>query len=605
MKQLIIRYDVAVIGAGHAGVEAALISAKMGAKTLLLTLSLDTIALMPCNSAIGGPGRGQLVREIDSIGGQIAKNVDKNYIHLRMLNVSKGPAVKTLRAIVDKKRYFLSFKKELENQEHLELRQGLVTNIEKKDGLYLLRNSDDFAVAAKSIVICGGTFLRGKIFWGDFYMKAGRHGEISSVKLAKSLEKLGFSFGRLKTDTPPRIDKKSINFQGLQKQLYDENPSMFSYESVPDNRLQEYNYITYVEKDSIDLIKKNLNHSTSYKGDILSEGPKYCPSIEDKIKRFPDKSRHMLFIQPEGEKTNEMYLHGFSTTFSEEMQVNIIRKIQGLENAKITRPGYGVEYDYLLPSQIDGSLESIKNKDIFFAGQINGTTGYEEAAAQGIIAGINAALSSMGKSRITLKRTDGYIGVLVDDLMLKEISQPYRMLTSRNEFRLIHRHDNADLRMAKVLRSIGNIKKAEKIENKYAKIHNAIDELKKSKLFLNKDLIGKIIFDNIEESEINLIKQVLSLSDIETESLLINIKYEEHIKREEKRLQFFEENINQAIPKDIDYKKIKNLSSEAIASLENKRPQNMEQAIRIEGVNKTDAAVLFFYLSNVSRETNK
>ena len=605
VKQIEKIYDVVVIGAGHAGVEAALISAKIGAKTLLLTLSLDSVALMPCNSAIGGPGRGHLVREIDAIGGHMAKNVDKNYMHLRMLNVSRGPAVKTLRAIVDKRRYLLSFKKELENQKNLELRQGLVAEIERKGELYTLRNSDDLAIKVKCIVVCTGTFLRAKIFWGDFFMQAGRHGEIASVRLAKSLERLGFGFGRLKTDTPPRLDKKSIDFNQLQKQLYDDQPPMFSYDSISDNRQQECNYITYVEKDSIDLIKKNLNLSSSYSGDVLSEGPKYCPSIEDKIKRFPDKPRHMLFIQPEGYKSNEMYLHGFSTTFSEEMQINIIRKIKGLENAKITRPGYGVEYDYLLPSQIYANLESKKNKNIFFAGQINGTTGYEEAASQGIIAGINAALSAMGKNQIVLKRTDGYIGVLIDDLIVKEISQPYRMLTSRNEFRLIHRHDNADLRMIKVLKSIGNIRKAKQIENKYSKINNAISELKKSNYFKSKNLMDKIMFENLQESEIFTIKKDFSLNDIEIESLLINIKYQKHIKREEKRIHVFEENINRAIPKDLDYKKIKNLSSEAIVALESKRPQNMEQALRIEGVNMTDVAVLFFYLSNVSRETIK
>jgi tRNA uridine 5-carboxymethylaminomethyl modification enzyme len=597
------KYDVAVIGAGHAGAEASMASAKIGAKTLLLTISLDSVGFLPCNSSIGGPGRGHLVREIAALGGLMGKTCDNTYIHSRMLNISKGPAVQALRKIVDKRRYSMDIKRQLEDQKGLHLRQGLAVDISRSGSFYVIKTSDGLAVFAKCIVVCAGTFLRAKIFWGDFSMQAGRHGEIASVKLAKSLEELGMRFGRLKTDTPPRLDKKSIDFDFLEAQPYDKEPRMFSFDPVSHSREQVNSYITYVEDDAISIIKKNIDHSPSYTGEIISEGPKYCPSIEDKVQRFPHKSRHMLFLQPEGKDTNEIYVHGLSTSLPEETQIKVIRNIKGLENAMITRPGYGVEYDYLLPQQVDFTLQSRGNKNLFFAGQVNGTTGYEEAAAQGIVAGINAALSSLGKNKIHLKRSDGYIGLLIDELNTKEITQPYRMLTSRNESRLIHRHDNADKRMINIIKAIGDEKNAVNIEKKYARIAQALKEVKTGKHFVEDDILQKIMSDRLDEEEKRSMKKTLSLTETEIENLLIEIKYEKHIKREEKRLLSFENNANVTIPEDIQYGKIKNLSSEAIISLEKKRPLNIGQALRLEGVNRTDAAILYFYLEKVSRET--
>ena len=440
-------YGVIVIGAGHAGCEAALASARNGTKTLIITISMDSIALLPCNSAVGGPGRGQLVREIDALGGEIGKNVDKSYIHSRMLNISKGPALRTTRAIVDKKQYFLYMKQVLENQENLDLKQGLTAKIEKFGKKYKLITTDESFYVGKCIVVATGTFLRGKIFWGKYEREAGRQGEINSIKLPGYLENRGYKFGRLRTETPPRVDKKTVDFNKTRVQKYDELPEMFSFDNVYDGREQLNNHITYIEKECIDYIVKNLERSSIYEMSLKSESPKYCPSIEDKVSRFGSSKRHQIFIQPEGKETSEMYLHGLFTTFSEDIQEGIIKRIKGLEKAEITRPGYGVEYDYLIPGQLNINLESKKHKNIFFAGQINGTNGYEEAAAQGIIAGINASLSSWDKENIFLSREDGYIGILLDDVIVKGVTEPYRMLTSRDEFRLYHRHDNADIRM--------------------------------------------------------------------------------------------------------------------------------------------------------------
>ncbi|MCG2790163.1 MAG: tRNA uridine-5-carboxymethylaminomethyl(34) synthesis enzyme MnmG, partial [Actinomycetia bacterium] len=515
-------YGVIVIGAGHAGCEAALASARNGSKTLLATISMDSIALLPCNSAVGGPGRGQLVREIDALGGEIGKNVDKSYIHSRMLNISKGPALRTVRAIVDKKRYFLYMKQVLENQENLDLKQGLVAKIEKFGIKYKLIKTDESFYIGKCIVIATGTFLRGKIFWGKYEREAGRQGEINSIKLPGCLENIGYKFGRLRTETPPRVDKKTVDFKNIRTQKYDELPEMFSFDNVYDGREQLNNHITYIEKECIDFIVKNIKKSSIYEISMKSENPKYCPSIEDKVSRFKNRKRHQIFIQPEGKDTNEMYLHGLFTTFSEDIQEGIIKRIKGLEKAEITRPGYGVEYDYLIPGQLNINLESKKHKNIFFAGQINGTTGYEEAAAQGIIAGINASLSSWDKENIFLSREDGYIGILIDDVILKGVIEPYRMLTSRNEFRLYHRHDNADIRMSKILRKIGHEKKANIISKKYEKIDEAYSNIKKSKYFNSKKMIEDIKQDRLSKDNINIIKNTFNLDDKELNSLIIN-----------------------------------------------------------------------------------
>jgi len=598
-------YETIVIGAGHAGCEAALASARNGSKTLIITINMDSIALLPCNSAIGGPGRGQLVREIDALGGEIGKNTDKSYVHNRMLNISKGPALRTVRAIVDKKRYFLYMKKILENQENLNLKQGLVAKIEKCGSKYKIITTDESFYISRCIVVAAGTFLRGKIFWGKYEREAGRQGEINSAKLPEYLEKMGYKFGRLRTETPPRVDKKTIDYNNIRVQKYDESPEMFSFDNIYDGREQLNNHITYVEKDCIDFIIKNLNKSSINEISLKSESPRYCPSIEDKVSRFNNKKRHQIFIQPEGKDTNEMYLHGLFTTFPENIQEGIIKRIKGLEKAEITRPGYGVEYDYLIPGQLNINLESKKHKNIFFAGQINGTTGYEEAAAQGIIAGFNASLSSKLKENIFLNREDGYIGILIDDVVLKGVIEPYRMLTSRNEFRLYHRHDNADIRMSKILKKIGHEKRADIIAKKYEKIDEAYFNIKKSKYFNSKKVIEDIKQDRLSKNDIYMLKNTFILDDKELNSLIINIKYEIYLKRENDKIESYKSYSNLEIPKFINYQKIKNVSKEAILNLERYRPGNIQQASRLAGVRPLDLFILVAYINNVSRETFK
>ena len=602
-SKLKIQYDVVVIGAGHAGCEAALASSRCGSKTLLISINMDSIALMACNSAVGGPGRGQLVREIDVLGGEIAKNVDRNFIHMRMLNMSKGPAVRTLRAIVDKRRYFLSMKNVLENQDMLELKQGLVVDVKKRLEGWRVFTSDGNMYECRCVIISTGTFLRARIFWGKNVIEAGRQGEITSRRLPINLEKLGFKFGRLKTDTPPRVDRKTIDTSKLNVQHYDRHPEMFSYEDEYDGRAQLENYITYVEEECIDYISNNIKKSTVYGGSINSEGPKYCPSIEDKVLRFRDKKRHLVFIQPEGVDTSEMYLHGLSTTFSEEIQMEMLKRIRGLENAVITRPGYGVEYDYLLPNQIKSNLESIEKEGIFFAGQINGTTGYEEAAAQGTVAGINAARKSRKLSSIIINRQDGYIGILIDDIVVRGASEPYRMLTSRNEYRLFHRHNNADVRMVKILKSLGYEDKARKIVEKYQRIEGAIRELKQSLFYVNKGIVNKIKQQKLNTDEVKLIKDDFNLDDREFNCVLVSIKYEDYIKREIKRIEQVRNSMNLKIPEDIDYRSVKNISNEAVLSLMKKRPLTLDQASRTEGVGPSDIFSILCYIKNVSRET--
>ena len=462
-------YDVIVIGAGHAGCEAALASARNGAGTLLISINMDSIALMPYSSAVGGFGRGQLIREIDVLGGEISRNIDKNYIHMRTATSTEDPAIGTLEAVVDKRRYFLSMKEVLENQNNLYLRQGLVVGIEGSRKKYNLYTSDGIAYCCKSIVICTGTFLGAKIFWGGNVIEAGRQGEICSKKLLVSLENLGFKFGRLKNYTAPLIDRKSINVKVLEKQSYDRQPQMFSYENNFDGRSQLHSYITNAGKDCTRYILKSINKKEVNSCEIKSKTTEGCFPIEDKVLKLEDKKGYMVSILPVGRDTNEVYLKGLETALSEEIQVGMLKKIKGLKGAEITRPGYGVEYKYLLPFQLTGNLESKKFKGIFFGGHINGTYGYEESAAQGIVAGLNASRKSKNLDSIIIRREDGYIGVLVSDLVVKGVNEPYRMLVSRNEYSFYHRHDNADIRMLKFLEKLGNKDKAIKIIKKYKK----------------------------------------------------------------------------------------------------------------------------------------
>jgi tRNA uridine 5-carboxymethylaminomethyl modification enzyme len=599
----IYQFDVLVTGSGHAGYEAALAASRYGAKTLLITINLDNIALMPCNSAIGGQGRGQLVREIDALNGEMGKNADKAFISSRMLNISKGPALRAIRAVVDKKKYQLEMKKTLENQENLVIKQGIVVRIQAVNGGYKVYTNDDICYQSKALVIAAGTFMNAKIFWGKYEKEAGRQGEVNSTDMALCLKDMGYFFGRLRTETPPRVDKKTINFESLKIQKYDTYPQMFSFDNRYDGRKQLYNHITYIDKNCIEFIRKNISKSPIYERNISSNSPKYCPSIEDKIKRFSDKERHLVFIQPEGINTNEMYLHGLYTTFAEDIQTEIIHRIKGLENAEITRPGYGVEYDYLLPFQIKNNMESKKHKNLFFAGQINGSTGYEEAAAQGVVAGYNAALASLEKETIFINREDGYIGILIDDIITKGITEPYRMLTSRNENRLLHRHDNADFRMIKYLKILGFFDKAARIENKYEKINSAFLNIKKNNIQYSKDILEDIRQDRLDQEFFQKIKSDFKLDDTEIESLVIELKYEVYLKRERQRISCLDFAEDMLIPDDIKYDKVKNLSNEALAKLSKIRPQFLGQAVRLEGVRPLDILSVLSYIKNVSRET--
>lgn len=599
----ICQFDVLVIGSGHAGDEAALASARVGSKTLLITINLDNIALMPCNSAIGGQGRGQLVREIDALNGEMGKNTDKTFISSRILNISKGPALRAIRAVVDKKKYQLEMKKILENQKNLDIKQGIVLSLQIFDEYYKVYANDDICYESKAIVIATGTFMNAQIFWGKHAVAAGRQGEVNSVEIAGCLKELGYKFGRLRTETPPRVDKKTINFESLKVQQYDIYPQMFSFDNTYDGREQHCSHITYIDKKCIEYIRENISKSPIFERKLSSNSPKYCPSLEDKIKRFIDKDRHLVFIQPEGVNTNEMYLHGLYTTFGEDIQIEIIHKIKGLESAALTRPGYGVEYDYLLPFQIKNNLESKKHKNLFFAGQINGSTGYEEAAAQGVVAGYNAAMASLKKEQIIINREDAYIGILIDDIITKGITEPYRMLTSRNENRLLHRHDNADFRMIKYLKKLGFFEKAARIENKYEKINSAFLNIKNNKIKYSQDILEDIRQDRLKGESLQKIKSDFNLDDTEIESLVIELKYEVYLDRERQRIGSLTYAEDTLIPDDIKYEKVKNLSNEALEKLSKIRPQFLGQALRLEGVRPLDVLSLLSYIKNVSRET--
>jgi len=618
-------YDVIVAGAGHAGCEAALVSSRLNLKTLLLTINLEKVALMPCNPAIGGVGKSQLVSELDALGGQMAKVADDTLIQLKVLNKSKGPAVQSLRAQIDKKSYEIEMKNILENSKNLTLRQGTVSNILVKNNKVIgveIEGGDFFY--GQAVIITTGTFLRGRIIIGDKEYKAGRMGEYPSMNLTKSLNNAGVKTDRYQTATPPRIDKRTIDFSKTTEQPGESEPMTFSFWKDKKIHLNVSSFLTYTNKKTHEIIASNIDKSPIRSGIINTHGPRHCPSIDRKVINFPEKNRHPIFIEPEGKNTNEMYLQGLTTSMPVEFQQQIINSVEGLENARIIRPGYAVEYDYIYPNQLQLTLESKLVENLFFAGQINGTSGYEEAAVQGYVAGVNASLKILGKPPLVLTREESYIGVLIDDLITKELLEPYRMYTSRAEYRLILRSDNADLRLSKYGYKTGLLSK-----NQYDKVIKKEKEMK----VLEQYLKNKIIFPNqqnnkllndmnsstldvpftlyqiLKRPEINIFKLIaafctdIKISDnevlIQTE---INIKYEGYILKQIEEIKKYANLEKIFLPQNIDYFKIKGLTFEAQDKLNSVKPDTLGQASRIAGVSPADISILLINLKSRVRK---
>jgi len=617
------KYEVIVVGGGHAGCEAALAASRMGCSTLLLTMNINNIALMSCNPAIGGLGKGQLVKEIDALGGEMGKAIDRTGIQFRILNTHKGPAVRSSRAQADRERYRLYMKKVLEDQPNLDLKQGIVEEIRVKNGKVLgVETNLKELFIGETVIICPGTFLDGLIHVGLVSFSGGRMGDFSSRKLSESLKKLGFRWGRFKTGTCPRLDGKSIDFSKLKPQYGDSPPSPFSFSTERVVQEQVPCFITYTNPKTHKIIRENLDRSPLYTGIIKGTGVRYCPSIEDKVMRFPDKDRHQIFLEPEGLETCEFYPNGLSTSLPLDVQIELLHSIEGLEEVKIVRPGYGIEHDYIDPTQLLPTLETKLIKNLYFAGQINGTTGYEEAAAQGLIAGINAALKVKNKSPLILDRSQAYIGVLIDDLITRGTNEPYRMFTSRVEYRLSLREDNADLRLRELGYKIGLVEKEKykRVKEKERIVEEEISRLKKLRIFPQKFINEKLkewgttpLKDSITLEELLRRPQItykrLKLISKEVKDFLpseefqieVQVKYRGYIERERREIQKFKRMEKIKIPLNFDFSKISGLSTEVKEKLLRFKPLSLGQASRISGITPAAISLLMVHLAQRKR----
>ncbi|WP_165329461.1 tRNA uridine-5-carboxymethylaminomethyl(34) synthesis enzyme MnmG [Streptococcus tangpeifui] len=623
-------FDVIVVGAGHAGVEASLAASRMGCKTLLATINLEMLAFMPCNPSIGGSAKGIVVREIDALGGEMGKNIDKTYIQMKMLNTGKGPAVRALRAQADKALYAREMKHTVEQQENLTLRQSMIDDILIEDGKVIgVVTATGIKYGAKAVVVTTGTALRGEIILGDLKYSSGPNNSLASVTLADNLKKLGLEIGRFKTGTPPRVKASTINYDETEIQPGDTTPNHFSFLSKDKDYLQDQVpcWLTYTNQSSHDIINKNLHRAPMFSGVVKGVGPRYCPSIEDKIVRFSDKDRHQLFLEPEGRDTEEVYVQGLSTSLPEDVQRELLRSIKGLEKAEMMRTGYAIEYDIVLPHQLRATLETKLISGLFTAGQTNGTSGYEEAAGQGLVAGINAALKVQGKPELILKRSDAYIGVMIDDLVTKGTLEPYRLLTSRAEYRLILRHDNADMRLTPIGRQVGLVDEERwlSFEIKKAQFDNEMTRLSTHKLKPVKDTNQQVVAmgfkpltDAVTAKEFmrrpeigysDVVKFIGSaaedLSPKVIELLETEIKYEGYINKALDQVAKMKRMEEKKIPANIDWDDIDSIATEARQKFKKINPETIGQASRISGVNPADISILMVYLEGNQKASRK
>lgn len=613
-------YDAVVIGAGHAGCEAALATARLGLKTLIFTVSVDSIAMMPCNPNVGGSSKGHLVREIDALGGEMGKNIDRTFIQTKMLNMSKGPAVHSLRAQADKKNYSNSMRRVLENTDNLTIKQGEVAQVLVEDGKVAgVKTTSDAIYPCNVVIMCTGTYLKARCIYGDVSQYTGPNGLSAANSLSQSLLDLGIELRRFKTGTPARVDKRTIDFSKMEEQKGDENIVPFSFTNTPEEleREQVSCWLTYTNEETHAIIRENIDRSPMHSGNIKGTGPRYCPSIEDKVVRFADKKRHQVFLEPEGLYTNEMYIGGMSSSLPEDVQYRMYHTVPGLEHAAIVRNAYAIEYDCINPLQLKASLEFKNISGFFSAGQANGSSGYEEAAAQGIIAGINAARKFLGKEPVVLDRSQAYIGVLIDDLVTKGTNEPYRMMTSRAEYRLLLRQDNADMRLTGIGHKIGLIddERYEKLLEKERLIEEEVERMKKTTVGARAEVqellakyestplqSGTTLAELLKRPELSyeIIKDIdkdrKELPEDVKEQVNIELKYEGYIKRQLRQVEQYKKLENKKIPEDIDYDDVYSLRKEAVQKLKELRPASAGQASRISGVSPADISVLLIYL---------